>query len=217
MNKKSKADNTKFIDTETGETIDMNELKELVFKELQKSNFKVDKNGVPITYKDELYDGTGRLEQSMIEEWPSRMKETLYPKLVELGIKDDEMDWALAECMRVMAPMLRELVDKAYGIKWTEVAKQIQDDMNSMNLDLDYPIHYNSLEECSADYIKMKEDGHYKSYRQAWRDAVVRGVTTNDKYGDKVKLKEYKQLERAYERIKDLGKEEDYGLEPTNP
>ena len=89
--------------------------------------------------------------------------------------------------------------------------------MNSMNLDLDYPIHYNSLEECSADYIKMKEDGHYKSYRQAWRDAVVRGVTTNDKYGDKVKLKEYKQLERAYERIKDLGKEEDYGLEPTNP
>ena len=52
MNKKSKADNTKFVDTITGETIDMNEMKELVFKELQKSNFKVDKNGVPITYKD---------------------------------------------------------------------------------------------------------------------------------------------------------------------
>ena len=101
--------------------------------------------------------------------------------------------------------------------KWTEFAKQIQDDMNSMNLDLDYPIHYNSLEECSADYVKMKADGHYKSYRQAWRDAVTRGITTNDKLGNKVPLDSWVQLETALERIRDLGKEEDYGLEPTNP
>ena len=217
MNKKSKADNTKFIDTTTGETIDMNEMKELVFKELQKSNFQVDKNGVPITYKDELYDGTSRLEQSMIEEWPSRIKETIYPKLVEMGLKDEEMDTALAQFMNLIAPMMREIVEKAYGIKWKEFASKIKDDFDSMNLELDYPYHYDTLEECSADYVKMKDGGHYKSYRMAWRDAVSRGVTINDKLGNKVPLKEYKQLERAYERIKDLGKEEDYGLEPTNP
>ena len=217
MSKKSKSDNTKFIDTTTGETIDMNEMKELVFKELQKSNFQVDKNGVPITYKDELYDGTSRLEQSMIEEWPSRIKETIYPKLVEMGLKDEEMDTALAQFMNLIAPMMREIVEKAYGIKWKEFASKIKDDFDSMNLELDYPYHYDTLEECSADYVKMKDGGHYKSYRMAWRDAVSRGVTINDKLGNKVPLKEYKQLERAYERIKDLGKEEDYGLEPTNP
>ena len=217
MTKKSKSDKTKFIDKYTGDQIDMDEMNELVFKELQKSKFKVDKNGVPLSYKDELYESTARMEQSVIEEWPKLMKAKLYDKLVEMGLSDEEMDTALVQLMSAIAPKFREIWEKAYGIKWKEFASKIKDDFDSMNLELDYPYHYDTLEECSADYVKMKDDGHYKSYRMAWRDAVSRGVTINDKLGNKVPLKEYKQLERAYERIKDLGKEEDYGLEPTNP
>ena len=203
---------TKFVHKDTQEEIDMNEMKAKVYEELLKSDFKVDKNNIPISYKDELYETTNRMEKRMIEEFPQRIKGYLYDKLVELGVKDDEIDFKLTELMQYFAPKIRELIEKAYGIKWVEFAQDIQDDMNSMNLDSEYPIHYETLEECSADYVKRKLNGDYSTMRNAWKDAVLRGVTYNHKKDGKVKLDSWKQLERAYERIKDLGKEEEYGL-----
>ncbi len=79
----------------------------------------------------------------------------------------------------------------------------------------DVQYHYDTLEECSADYYNKKNNGEYTTYRNAWKDAVKKGITyTHKKSGNKIKLQDWKQLERALERIRDLGKEEDYGIEP---
>jgi len=217
MNKKTQSDKTTYTHKDTGEVIDMNQIKERVFKELQKSNFKLDKNNIPLSYKDELYEGTARIEQRMIEEFPARMKDALYDTLKEQGIADDEMDWALAELMKHIAPRFREIIEKAYGMKWVEFSRDITDNMNSMNLDSDFKMHYETLEECSADYVLKTENGEYKKYRIAWKDAVDKGFTYTNKYGDKVKLNHWKQLERALGRIKDNNDVERYGLEKIFP
>ena len=69
--------------------------------------------------------------------------------------------------------------------------------------------YFKNLEEASVHFANLHTYGHYKSKRDAWRDAVNRGVTYSS---NQIKVKNFKQLEKALERVREWGKEEDYGL-----
>ena len=58
----------------------------------------------------------------------------------------------------------------------------------------------------------MTTKERYANRREAYRDAVSKGITYTSKYGKKEPLKKWKQLERAYDRVIDASKEDDLGL-----
>ena len=78
----------------------------------------------------------------------------------------------------------------------------------------DIKYHYDTLEEIAVDYANMTTKERYANRREAYRDAVDKGITYTSKYGKKEPLKKWKQLERAYDRVIDASKEEELGLLP---
>ena len=174
---------------------------------LQKSEGKVDKYGNPIAMgwneiKQEL---SSKLHTVEVREKLRLIlsKKAINPKLIEKTI----------DSLTKQIPIFLNVIGEYVGKKIQAEIRDIDDLIDKAILKSDVQYHYNTLEECSVDYLKKKQAGEYSSKRQAWRDAVDRGITYTDKKGKKVKLKNFMQLERALERIRDCNRQDEFGLE----
>ena len=174
---------------------------------LQKSKGKVDKYGNPIAMR------WNEIEQELSSKLHTvETREKLRLILLKKNINPEGIEQVLDAIIKQL-PKILNIFGETIGKEFQTQIRDIDDLIDKAILKSDVQYHYNTLEECSVDYLKKKQAGEYSSKRQAWRDAVDRGITYTDKKGKKVKLKNFMQLERALERIRDCNRQDEFGLE----
>ena len=114
--------------------------------------------------------------------------------------------------MNVALPKSFDIVGEFVGKEFQKEFRKIDDLMDKCIVKDDIKYHYDTLEEIAVDYANMTTKERYANRREAYRDAVSKGITYTSKYGKKEPLKKWKQLERAYDRVIDASKEDDLGL-----
>lgn len=114
--------------------------------------------------------------------------------------------------MSIVLPKAFDVVGEFVGKEFQKEFRKIDDLMDKCIVKDDIKYHYDTLEEIAVDYANMTTKERYANRREAYRDAVDKGITYTSKYGKKEPLKKWKQLERAYDRVIDASKEEELGL-----
>lgn len=174
----------------------------MLLLEIKRSKGQVDNYGVPTSFNMDnvVFDNSFKehclsLVKSICKDEGEDLSEDEFITINEAVIKS---------CLPIMLEELRKFMGEQFQ-------KSISRLMNTLDDSVLPTTKYNfkTLEECAVHYYKLKDYGYYSSYRKAWRDAVARGCTYTS---DRIPITDFKKLERAIERVRDLGKEEVYKL-----
>ena len=186
---------------------------------LKFSDGKVDKYGIPkimdwSSAEDRIYNS--EKVRAEIRQVVRNVIDT-GDEFKDANLSDEEIQKVEDYTMEVVIPEMVKMMAEMVGGKFQENIRGTKDMYENAELKSEVQYHYNTLQECSADYVLKAENGEYKTHREAWRDAVRRGITTNDKLGRKKKIGKMMDLERALGKIKDNNEYEKYGLEEVFP
>jgi len=127
-------------------------------------------------------------------------------------LTQDQLQEFIDYTLDKIIPKMIDEIGIQVGNEFQKDVRIIKDLAQDCTINDDIQYHYDTLEECAVYYANQTIQGLYPSRRNAYRDAVDRGITYTNKYGQRVQLEKMKQLERAYDRVIDANKEDDLGL-----
>jgi hypothetical protein len=119
--------------------------------------------------------------------------------------KDKEQE-VINYCLNIVLPKSCNLIDEIVRKEFQKTIKSIDTLIDKCIIKDGIRNHYDTLGEIAVDYANMTTQERYLDRREAFRDAVGRRITYTSKFGKKEPLKKWKQLDRAYNRVKDLSK-----------
>ena len=179
-----------------------NEYDSMLLLEIKRSKGQVDNYGVPTSFNmDNVV-----FDNSFKEHCLSLVKSICKDEVEDLS--EDEFitinEAVIKSCLPIMLEELRKFMGEQFQKSISRLMNPLDDSVLPTT-----KYNFKTLEECAVHYYKLKDYGYYSSYRKAWRDAVARGCTYTS---DRIPITDFKKLERAIERVRDLGKEEVYKL-----
>ena len=179
-----------------------NEYDSMLLLEIKRSKGQVDNYGVPTSFNMDnvVFDNSFKehclsLVKSICKDEGEDLSEDEFITINEAVIKS---------CLPIMLEELRKFMGEQFQRSINRLMNILDDSVLPTT-----KYNFNTLEECAVHYYNLKKYGYYSSYRKAWRDAVDRGCTYTS---DRIKITDFKQLERALERVRELGKEEELKL-----
>ena len=179
-----------------------NDYDSMLLLEVKKSKGQVDNYGIPTSFgmdriliDDNFKEHCLTLVKSICKDEGEDLSEEEFITINEAVIK---------KCLPIMIDELRKFMGEQFQRSINRLMNILDDSVLPTT-----KYNFNTLEECAVHYYNLKKYGYYSSYRKAWRDAVDRGCTYTS---DRIKITDFKQLERALERVRELGKEEELKL-----
>ena len=166
------------------------------------SKGKVDNYGIPTSFQLDKVPYTKSFKDDIL-------------KLVKTILNEQNEDLTEEEFLEINEAIIKDVIPLTMNAMGKEIGDSFQYRINKikwlmMNSELPTTeYHFDTLEKASVHFANLHAYEHYDSRRDAWRDAVLRGVTTTKHH---IQVDSWKQLERALERVKEWGKEEELGL-----
>ena len=175
----------------------------MLLNEIKKSKGKVDNYGIPTSFSMDKEVLFGEAFKHQILD------------LVKTITKDSGENLTENQFIELHETLIREVVPLTFDVIRIKMGKAFQERINTIKelmSDSELPtneFYFETMEKASVHFANLHKYGHYKSKRDAWKDAVNRGVTYSS---NQIKVKNFKQLEKALERVREWGKEEELGL-----
>ena len=179
-----------------------NDYDAMLLHEIKKSKGKVDNFGIPTSFGMDRIPNDDSFKYQILD-------------LVKTISKDSGENLTENQFIEIHETLIREVLPLAFDVIRIKMGKAFQTRINAikwlvMNSELPTTeYHFETLEKASVHFANLHAYKHYDSKRDAWKDAVKRGVTITSK---NVQVNIWKQLERALERVREWGKEEELGL-----